>query len=176
MTPRRVIAAVAILAAATIVAFYFIPRHSINPAGSKSYLERMIIDSGSSLESLTAAEAIRFMLTFYRDIRADDCPLDKDGDVLFFQTGASDSGLGETYRYDITRQFRSGPRSEHGVSELSLTVHFVPTDNLRALKGIRWCSSPIEADEFEQFIRSNAATQAVSTLKPLKVTLSWKSR
>jgi hypothetical protein len=135
---------------------------------------RLIINSDRALETLNPADAIRFMLRFYRDTRAADCPLDEDGDMLLFQCRAFDFGRGETYRYDITRQFiLSGSEGDDGMSQLSLTVHFAPADALRALKGNRWCSSPAQADEFEQFIRDHVATQAVSPLKPLKVTLDW---
>ncbi len=146
----------------------------MQPSESEARLEQFISDSGGTFAALTGADAIRYILTFYRDIRADDCPLDEDGDMLLFQFGAYDFGQGETYRYDITRRFiLSGSEGDDGMSQLSLTVHFTVTDALRALKGNRWCSSLAQMDEFEQFIRSSPATQAISTLKPLKVTLDW---
>ncbi len=146
----------------------------MQPSESQARLEQIIADSGSTLSALSAAEAIRFMLTFYRDLRADDCPLEEDGDMLLFQWGAYNWSKGGSYEYDITRQFTvSDSEGDDGMSQLSLTVHFAVTDALRALKGDRWCSSPAEVNEFEQFIRSNAATEAVATLKPVKVTLDW---
>ena len=78
------------------------------------------------------------------------------------------------YEYDITRQFMlDGSEGDDGMSQLSLTVHFAPTDVLRPIKVDRWCMSPAEVVEFEDFIRSHAATHAVATLEPLKVTLDW---
>lgn len=144
----------------------------MEPSESQSRLEQLITDFGGTLAALTIADAIRYMLTFYRDIRANNCSLDEDGDMLLFQFGAYDFGRGETYRYDITRQFiLSDSEGDDGMSQLSLTVHFTVTEDLRALRGNRWCSSPAQLDEFEQFIRNSPATQAVSALKPLKTTL-----
>jgi hypothetical protein len=174
MTRRKAITAATLLSASLATGFHFLRRHPMQPADSQNRLEHLITSGGRTLATLTAAEAIRFMLAFYRDVRADNCPLDEEGDMLLFQFGAYNWGEGETYNYDITRQFIvSGSEGDDGMSQLCLTVHFTVTDTLRAIKGNRWCSSPAQADEFEQFIRSNPATQAVAILRPLKVTLDW---
>jgi hypothetical protein len=147
----------------------------MNPSESKSRFEQFVADSGHSVATLTAATATHVMLAFYRQVRATDCPLDEDGDMILFQWGAYDFGEGETYRYDITRQFiLSGSEGNDGMSQLSLTVHFPVTDALRALKrGNRWCPSPAQADVLEQFIRSHEASVTVSSLTPLRTTLVW---
>jgi hypothetical protein len=147
----------------------------MNPSESKSRFEQFVAGSGGSVTKLTAADAIRHMLAFYRQVRALDCPLNEDGDMILFQWGAYNFGQGDTYRYDITRQFiMSGSDGDDGMSQLSLTVHFAVTEALRALKkGNRWCSSPSQADEFEQFIRSHQVTAIVASLTPTRTTLVW---
>ena len=146
----------------------------MNPSESKACLEQFVADSGHSIATLTAADATRVMLAFYRQVRAAGCPLDEDGDMVLFQWGVHDFGEGETYRYDITRQFiLAGSDGDDGMSQLSLTVHYPVTDTLRALKGSRWCPSPMKADELEQFIGSHEATKVVSLLAPLRTTLDW---
>jgi len=118
-------------------------------------------------------EAIRHMLGFYRQIRASGCPVEEDGDMLLFQWGVYNWGHGETYSYDITRQFILSD-GDGEISQLSLTVHFSVTDLLRSLKeGNRWCGSPDEADEFESFIRDHEATRVIETVQPLRTTLAW---
>jgi hypothetical protein len=174
MTRRKAIAGATIstLAVATAVRLY--RPHRMQPSDSKDRFERFINESGSSLAGLTAADASRLMLAFYRQVRAADCPLDERGDMLLFQWGVHDFGEGNTFHYDITRQFiLSGSQSDEGMSQLSLTVHFAATGPLRALKGDRWCSTPVQTAELEEFIRSHEATCAVARLKPLKVTLDW---
>lgn len=59
----------------------------MTPAESKSQFERFVSDAGCSctIETLDVAEAIRLMLAHYRQVRAADCPLDEDGDMLLFQ-------------------------------------------------------------------------------------------
>ena len=147
----------------------------MNPSESKSRFEQFVADSCGSVAGLTPADATRLILAFYRQVRATDRPLDEDGDMILFQWGAFDFGEGETYRYNITRQFIiSGSEGDDGMSQLSLTVHFAVTEALRALKkGSRWCSSPAQADGLEQFIRSHEATAAVASLTPLRTTLAW---
>jgi hypothetical protein len=147
----------------------------MNPSESKSRFEQFVADSAGSVATLAAADATRLMLAFYRQVRAPDCPLDEDGDMILFQWGAFNFGQGETYRYDITCQFIvSGSDGDDGMSQLSLTVHFAVTEALRALKkGSRWCSSPAQADELEQFISSHEATACVASLTPLRTTLLW---
>ena len=114
------------------------------------------------------------MLAFYRQVRATNCPLDADGDMILFQWGVSDSGEGEIYRYNITRQFIApGNEDDDGMSQLSLTVHYAATDALRALKGNQWCTSPEQADKLAQFINGHEVSAAVSSLTPLRTTLVW---
>lgn len=162
-----------LFAVAVAAALQLQRRHTMQPSESKDRLEKLIAESGIALAALTAVDATRLMLEFYRNIRAADCPAD-GGDMLLFQWGAYDFGEGETFQYDITRQFTlSGSQSDEGMSQLSLTVHFAAIEPLRALKGDRWCSSSGQATEFEQFIRSHEVTRAVAMLKPLKVTLDW---
>ena len=173
--PRRSLIAAASLTCSCLGAGFYVLRHRLmRSSDSKSRLEQLVADSGSTVAALSAADAVRFMLTFYRDVRADDSPLEGDGDMILFQWGAYNRGEGESYTYDISRQFIvSGSDDDDGMSQLSLTVHFPVTDALRALKGNKWCCSPAQVDEFEHFIRTHAATRAVSSLIPLQVTLEW---
>lgn len=174
MTRRKAIAGTMLFALGVTTGVRFYRPRAMRPSESKDRFEKFITDSGSSLAALTADEATRLMLAFYRDFRAADCPPDERGDMLLFQWGAYDFGEGSTFHYDITRQFiLSDSEGDEGMSQLELTVHFTVTEPLRALKGDRWCSSPAQAAEFEAFIGSHQATLAVAKLKPLKVALVW---
>jgi hypothetical protein len=42
---------------------------------------------GASLKQLSASNAIILMADFYRQVRAEDCELEADGDMLLFQWG-----------------------------------------------------------------------------------------
>jgi hypothetical protein len=146
----------------------------MSPSESRSRFEQFVADAGSSVATLSAQNAARLMLAFYRQMRADNCPLDADGDMILFQWGTYDFGEGETYRYNLTRQFiMPGDEDDDGMSQLSLTVHYAVTEALRALKGSQWCPAPEQADEFAQLISRHEATAGVSSLKPLRTTLAW---
>ncbi len=137
---------------------------------------------GVAIEQLSAAEAIDLMASFYREVRADDCDLDADGDMLLFQWGLYDWGKGgESFTYDITRQLIPAQvgdsENQHGfIGQLSLTLGFSPSASLRAIgAGNRWCFRPAELDEFLSFVRGSEATRAVSGLAPATSSLTYEN-
>lgn len=147
----------------------------MKPENSKKELEALIKKSGTPIGGLTPAEGVRLMLDFYRDVRAEDCPLEEDGDMLLFQWGTHDSGEGETFQLDITRQFiHAADEDDDGMSQLSLTFHFKPTPELTELEdGNQWCNTPEEVEEFEKFIMGDAAYEAVADVKAVRVGLEY---
>ena len=54
----------------------------MKPKEAKTELEKLIRQSGTPKSDLTPAQGIRLMLDFYRDVRADGCKFDEDGDLL----------------------------------------------------------------------------------------------
>ncbi len=134
---------------------------------------------GAAIQQLLAIDAVDLMATFYREVRAADCDLDADGDMLLFQWGVYDWGEGESFEYDITRQLVPEPIGEdedYGdfIGQLSLTLKFPPSASLREIKaGNRWCYRPAELDEFLSFVRESEATRAVSGLVPTEVSLMY---
>ena len=107
------------------------------------------------------------MLSFYRSSRVRGCDLESDGDMLLFQWGTHDWGHGEHFEIDITRQLAWDDRgwlqralrreADPEIWQLSLTYGFEPADGLSAFgSGNRWCHSPAELTDFEDFIRDAA--------------------
>ena len=142
---------------------------------AKKELEKLIKKSGIAMSSLTPAQGVRLMLDFYRDVRADGCELDGDGDMVLFQWGTYDFGEGKSFQFDLTRQFMVA-ESEHddAMSQLSFTFHFTPSAELAKLKdGNKWCSTLDELEEFESFITDSGAYGVVATAQPMKVTLNY---
>lgn len=147
----------------------------MKPKHAKKELEKRIKQSGTSLAGLTPAQGIRLMLDFYRDVRAEGCDLEGDGDMLLFQWGAYDFGEGRSFQFDITRQFMlEDCEGDDGMTQLSLTFHFAPFAGLEAIKtGNQWCSTPEGLREFETFITSGNAYGLVAAANPTKVTLNY---
>lgn len=60
---------------------------------------------GATLDSLTPAAAVDTMIAFYRDIRATDCQVDQDGDMLLLCFVASAQGTDGVRRRKASRTF-----------------------------------------------------------------------
>lgn len=147
----------------------------MKPSDSLEYFQEFITQAGYEVEKLTASTAIKLMLAFYRQARAENCPLDNDGDMVLFQWGVYDWGKGEFFHYDITRQFMMPVDEDYDeITQLRLTLYFPALESSRqAPTGNRWCATLDEANEFESFIKGHESTQMVENLKPTKVELVW---
>lgn len=144
----------------------------MNVAWAKEQFLELIKSRSTQLGSLSAADGVALMLAFYRDERADDCEIDEDGDMLVYQWGCWNWGSGESFEFNITRQFMDASGADEGILRLSLTFKFKPSDALRKLAdGNRWCHSPHVIGDFQAFIESSAAYRAVAKTKPVDVAL-----
>jgi hypothetical protein len=143
----------------------------MTPRSARKRFLQFIHERGRELASLYPADGIELMLAFYKDERADGC-LKRNGDMLLYQWGCYDWGEGESFEFDITRQFIDGAGEDEDIRQLSLTFQFRPTKSLRKLKdGNRWCHSPKELNDFRRFIDSSAPYEAIAMALPARVSL-----
>jgi len=128
------------------------------------------------LSSLTPADGVAAMISFYCDERADGCLFDDDADMLLFQWGTYDWGQGESFEFNITRQLILGGVSEdENIWQLSLTFKFTPDDQLRQLKpGNRWCRSSGDIRPFQDFIHDSEPYRIVADRRPSLVQLDYE--
>jgi hypothetical protein len=152
------------------------PRPSdLAPDSSADEFASAVAASGLAIDTLDVNAAVRQVLDFYRTRRCAGCDLDADGDMLLFQWGVFDWGEGPSFQFDLTRQFTAADADgDESMSQLSLTLHFAPSDDLRALgSGNQWCTSPDGADELEAFIFGSPAYAVVAGVPPERVELQW---
>jgi hypothetical protein len=134
------------------------PKDAIN--AFRNYLS----DAKLELEKMTPAQGIDSMIAFYREERVEGCSIEEDDDMLLFQWGTYDWGNGEFFNFDITRQLIFDGSADENIWQLSLTFKFSPTDTLRKLKsGNKWCSSPKNILQFDQYIRNSTAFKNVAS-------------
>jgi hypothetical protein len=146
----------------------------MTPKTAKSEFERHLHQSHTRITDLTPTEGVRLMLEFYRNVRADGCELGQDGDMLLFQWGTHKFSGERSFQINLTRQFIMAGLEDEDVPmvQLSLTFHFAPSAELEALKsGNQWCGMPDTLRDFEAYVTSTAAYQAVAVLRSIKATL-----
>jgi hypothetical protein len=136
----------------------------MRPETANSTFTAFLTQKGADLATLTPPTAIQSMIGFYRDIRAEDCDMSEDGDMLLFQWGTYDWGTGAHFSYNITRQFIVNTKPNRSqdvlfkrdfqgnkenddaynedaydadhmvIIQLSLTMKYPPLENLKAIK------------------------------------------
>ena len=135
-------------------------------------LKSFASESDLSLDRLSPTAAVNLMTEFYQRIRADDCVLEADGDMLLFQWGAYDWGDGLFFTYNLTRQFLFPETFEEDgetwqddcIWQLALTLKFKPTPDLTNLApGNRWCLTPEQLGDFVSFIHECEATKQIQS-------------
>lgn len=73
----------------------------MKPEQSEKILVKRLEANGTKLAEIRPEEGVGAMLEFYRDVRAEGCEVDQDGDMLLYQWGT----YGKTFQLDLTRQF-----------------------------------------------------------------------
>lgn len=149
----------------------------MNAHAARETFERLLTEEGFTLERLTLPQGLAAMFAFYRNQRAEDCPVDADGDMLLYQWGMSHGDEGDRFKLNLTRQFILGGDSEdENIWQLSLTFQFAPTEALRAIpSGNKWCprSRPQTVDYFENFVRESEAYRVVCNMESVRIQLDY---
>ncbi|MBN8417303.1 MAG: hypothetical protein J0L73_00150 [Verrucomicrobia bacterium] len=147
----------------------------MHPAESATTFEAAVSATGKTVEELDAPAALAQMEEFYRNVRAEDCILDEEGDTLQCQWGVNTQGGEKTFQLEIARHFiEPGDEDEDGMSQLSLTLTYPADPALLALEpGVCQCSLPTELGEFERAVLSSRPYQTLATLKPQQTSLMW---
>ena len=129
---------------------------------------------GLRTETLRPYELVQASIDFFTSTTAHGLSPDA-GDMLLYQWGVFDFGKGESFQFDITRQFiADGQAGDGAFSQLRCTAYFGPTAELRAIpQDNRWCRSRAEVNEFKKFILNSRAFAAVENLSPAKVVAEW---
>lgn len=145
------------------------------PRDSEVSFREFVDSAGLAIDSLTAPQAVELMLRHYATLRVLGCSTDDDGDMLLFQWGTYDWGAGLHFEFDLTRQFiLDGADGDVGISQLSLTLHFPASDDLRRLgSGDRWCHAPGDLEEFRAFVLGSDVYRALEQQPPAKVLVGW---
>lgn len=142
---------------------------------SRAAFEGLLRDRELTVDTLDVPAAISAMIDFYVMHRSDDTNLSRDGDMLLFEWGTYSWGQGPSFRWKVTRQFITGAGDDEDFWQLSLTLHYDPTDVSEGLgSGNRWCSSPDEVEEFRTFVFEQPASTWALGASPQRVELDFQ--
>ncbi len=143
---------------------------------ARLHFERFLADRGRAASSLTVDDAFDVMVAFYREVRADDCPIPDDGDMLLFQSGAD----GSAFEWSITRQLiPEGDPDPGEVWQLELQIR--PSAEVLATLSLEdgdgdateFCESPSALDDFVALVATHPATVALRSLGAVEVRLRF---
>jgi len=141
--------------------------------------EKRLRSRGLELSRLAPDVGFSEALAFYRDVRpVNSLPMESDGDMLLYQWGTYDWGKGKYFNLNLTRQFilDGYEEDDDAMFQLGLTFLYEPSHVLDALKsGNRWCHSPEELPEFQQFVLGSEAYRVAVGLTPVKVELRYEN-
>lgn len=88
----------------------------------------------------------------------------EDGDMLLFQYGVFDWGVGEYFELDLTRQLIQGVEQ---IIQIRSTFYFEPNEQLRAIGSkTHWCRSLKELDDFVAQIQGSEAYITCRKMQP----------
>src|SRR5436309_13551988 len=74
------------------------------PSDAQPEFESYVRKRGNDIGALQLSDGVKHALSFYRDVRAEGCRMDMDGDMLLYQWGTNDWGNGEFFDVNVTRQ------------------------------------------------------------------------
>ena len=141
--------------------------------------------SSARVESLSLSDGFELLMNFYEKCRAADAlPLWEGGDMLLFQWGTYDSGIGENFEVNLTRQVIFPADEDGNVSgdedpeiwQLRLTYYFTPKEEFRVLgAGNRWCEQPNDLAQFRNFVLTSHQVDVAAKHRSETAKLVWES-
>lgn len=145
------------------------------PQESREALLEFFAQRGIVADKAPLLQLVEGMLAFYREAEAAGLRASPQADMLLYQWGVFDWGKGESFEFDITRQFISSHAfGADAISQLRVSALLEPTPELRALKmANRWCRRREEVEEFRAFIVSSPAFRLSNRATRKRVEMDW---
>jgi hypothetical protein len=145
----------------------------MKPELSETSFRALLRNRNLSEKRMTGADALSVMIAFYRDQRAKGCDATPQGDMLLFQWGIYGFGRPKTFQFDITRQFIVGTGEDDEIFQLRFTLHYPALEVGTMRSGNRWCETPLQTSDFEEFVRKSEAYRYAGTRLSEEIELSY---
>jgi hypothetical protein len=132
-----------------------------DPQNARQEFEKFLSVRNLNEHDLNLADGCEAFFDFYRDLRPHGRAFEQheDADMLLFQWGTYDWGMGEHFSFNLTRQLIvSEDAEDDDIWQLGLTFDFEPSNKLRALgRGDKWCHSVSQLLELREYVYRSAA-------------------
>lgn len=127
-------------------------------------------------DMMNAEVALDMALDYYKNTRIKGCIIDQEHDMLLFQWGTYDWGMGSFFEFDITRQLVIEKDEEYvGIYQLHMTIKYNECDELSALDtGEFWCSNLTEIDEIRDEIKTSDVMETILLKSVLEVCIVYE--
>jgi hypothetical protein len=146
----------------------------MTPADSAKVFTEFAELRGTTLKGATPAQGIEAMICFFKDVRPQSPVVEDSGDMLLYQWGLYDWGQGPSFQLNITRQFIEVIEEEEVMSQLGLTFHFAPSDEIKAFGNKnQWCETKSALNEFATFIQQSAPYVALKDSAAKRIEVKW---
>jgi hypothetical protein len=129
--------------------------------------------------TLSVRDGFESMLDFYRDMRANGCALEEDGDMLLFQWGTyltlrPDGFLDDASNLNLTRQLIPEGAQDDDIWQLGITFEFAPAEFRGLRSGDKWCHSLEELPQFRKYVLASAPFAACGGFEIRRRSLSYE--
>lgn len=128
------------------------------PAQSEGAFRSFMRRKGLEFEDAPVRDVLLAVVQFYAEQRFAGLADDPDTDMLLFEYGCYDWGVGEAFQLALTRQFYS--LGDNPISQLTVVFFYRPDHALRTLDAHHlWCAHPRELEAFRAEVFDSAATR-----------------
>lgn len=139
-------------------------------------IESYLKGKGFGADSLSLDSFPALFVGYYRDVHFDKLNRENDDDMLLYQYGTYDWGLGPFFEIDFVRQLCEMPPGEldPDIYQQHITFYFEPVKFQDISSFNLWSNDSPNLEQFERTILASAGFVAALGIYPLRTSVSFE--